>query len=273
MPSSARAIWAVATGERPTRDSTPDAVVALHDAGYREVIARLGEGVVLDLGCGLGFETARLAGEGRMVVGIDYSLAAAAYARAHTPRGCRFLVADCARLALRSASADFVCSSHLIEHFERPALHVAEVARVLKRDGTAFFITPNAPADFENPFHLVLFTEDDLRSLLMEHFYCVEVMGIEASERAKADVEQRRAKARRVYRLDVLGLRKRMPPGLWRALYGRLLPVAQRLVYRGAFGGSTGISEEDFHLTQSISETTPALFAVARRPKGVAGLA
>ena len=36
------------TGERPTEGSTPDSLLALHAAGYREVRARLGPGRVLD---------------------------------------------------------------------------------------------------------------------------------------------------------------------------------------------------------------------------------
>src|SRR5690349_354518 len=35
------------TGERPMQGSTPDALLALHDAGYREVIARLPAGTVI----------------------------------------------------------------------------------------------------------------------------------------------------------------------------------------------------------------------------------
>ena len=47
-----------------------------------------------------------------------------------------------------------MCSSHIIEHFVAPEQHVAELARVATADGTAFVITPNRPADFENPFHV-----------------------------------------------------------------------------------------------------------------------
>ena len=35
------------TGERPMEGSTPDSLLALHDAGYREVRLRLGPGRVL----------------------------------------------------------------------------------------------------------------------------------------------------------------------------------------------------------------------------------
>ena len=61
------------TGERPMQGATPDSLLALHDAGYREVVSRLGPGLVLDVGCGVGDETARLDGRDRVVVGVDYS--------------------------------------------------------------------------------------------------------------------------------------------------------------------------------------------------------
>src|SRR5262249_54875911 len=37
------------TGERPMQGATPDSLLAFHDAGYREVVARLGTGVVVDV--------------------------------------------------------------------------------------------------------------------------------------------------------------------------------------------------------------------------------
>ena len=41
------------TGERPMEGRTPDSLLALHEAGYREVAALLGTGTVLDVGCGV----------------------------------------------------------------------------------------------------------------------------------------------------------------------------------------------------------------------------
>src|SRR4051794_18337891 len=54
------------TGERPMAGATPDSLLAFHDAGYREMRERLGVGTVLDVGCGVGDQTARLAGLGRL---------------------------------------------------------------------------------------------------------------------------------------------------------------------------------------------------------------
>lgn len=253
--------------------STPDSLLALHDAGYREVLARLGEGLVIDVGCGVGDETARLQGPGRTVVGVDYDAGTAVAAHAeHGPDGVRdggvrFAAMDGARLGLRPGSADWVCSSHIIEHFTGPESHVAEMARVLAPGGTAFVITPNAPADFENPFHVYLFEPEQLRSLLRLFFDDVEVLGLEGSEELKADFAARRRSGERILRLDVFDLRHKMPRRWYVWSYERALPVVYRALGSRATGVGSGLDHSHFTVTSDITPSTPVLFAVARSPR------
>jgi SAM-dependent methyltransferase len=256
------------TGERPMEGVTPDSLLALHAAGYRTVIERLGAGRVLDVGCGQGFESARLLGDHRQVCGVDYSAEAVAFARGRFA-GAGLVVGqmEALDLALADRSFDWACSSHLIEHFTSPEGHVAELARVLADDGTAFFLTPNAPADFENPFHVHLFEPDQLALLLRRHFDEVTVQGLDAVPHVKADFAARRAKAEKVLRLDVLDLRHRIPKSWYIAAYTRLLPIAYRFMASGDSGGSTGITAEDFFVTDDLDPTTMVLFATARGPR------
>lgn len=257
--------------------STPDSLLALHDAGYREVEERLGTGVVLDLGCGVGDETARLQGDGRYVVGVDYDPDTAVGAfREWGPGGARggavrFASMDGARLGFRDGCADYICSSHLIEHFVNPERHVAELARVLRADGTAFVLTPNAPADFENPFHVYLFRPEHLRSLLGVFFEEVELWGLEGSPELKADFAARRARGERLLKLDVLRLRHRMPRRWYVWSYERLLPVVYRLLGREGAGLGSGLDHTHLFPTQEIDDSTPVLFAIARRPRPSVG--
>ena len=251
-------------GERPVSGRTPDSLIALHDAGYREVLARLGPGRFLDVGCGLGDGTARFLAPDRDVVGVDYDPATARAAAA----GYRDVTTACmdgAHLGLRAGAFDWVCSSHLIEHFVAPEEHAREVARVLRPGGTAFFITPNAPADFENPYHVSLFEPAGLRDLLGRWFEEVEVVGLDGSPAVKEDFERRRRAARRLLALDVFDLRHRLPRRWFVALHG----VARRLAYAvmGArwSGGATGIDAGQFFITDRLDETTLVLFAIARR--------
>ncbi|MGH9081160.1 MAG: class I SAM-dependent methyltransferase [Acidimicrobiales bacterium] len=256
------------TGERPLQGVTPDSLLALHAAGYRTVIERLGPGTMLDVGCGQGFESTRFVAEGRTVVGVDYSAEAVTAAQSRwAPEGLRVAQMDALSLGLAEGSFRWACSSHLIEHFEEPEGHVRELARALAHDGTVFFLTPNAPADFENPFHVHLFEPPELRQLLARHFHEVTVQGMDAVPRVKADFVARRQKADKVLRLDVLDLRHRIPRSWYVGIYTRLLPLAYKLIAGGDSGGATGITADDFFVTDQLDRTTMVLFATASRPR------
>jgi SAM-dependent methyltransferase len=261
------------TGERPMAGATPDSLLAFHDAGYREVVARLGPGTVLDIGCGVGDETARLEGPDRVVLGVDYDAATAVSAAGEWGPGgsrgtdIRFAGMDGARLGLRNRSVDWVCSSHIIEHFTAPELHVAEVARVVADTGTAFVITPNRPADFENPFHVYLFEAPELASLLRLFFRDVEVWGVEGSDELKADFAARRASGERILKLDVLRLRHRMPRRWYIWSYERALPLVYRALGSRGSGVGSGLDQSHFFMTRDVVDTTPGLFAIARAPR------
>jgi SAM-dependent methyltransferase len=256
------------TGERPQQGVTPDSLLALHEAGYRAVLDRIGKGRILDVGCGQGFESARFLGPGREVVGADYSTDAVdTAAERYGPDGLRVAQMDATALGFGTASFDGVCSSHLIEHFVDPEPHVAEMARVLKDDGVVCILTPNKPTDFENPFHVHLFDRDELRAMLERHFGTVWLGGVDAAPHVKADFEARRLKAAKLLRLDVFDLRHRIPHSWYVGAYTRLLPIAYKLVARGDSGGVTGITADDWFVSEEPDETTLVLFAVAAAPR------
>jgi len=256
------------TGERPMEGVTPDSLLALHAAGYRSIIERLGRGTVLDVGCGQGFESARFLAADRRVVGVDYSAEAVELARANWSKE-GLEVAQMNALALGFATGSFAwgCSSHLIEHFDEPEGHVAELARVLTDQGTVFFLTPNAPADFENPFHIHLFEPSELRALLSRHFHDVTIQGLDAVPHAKADFTARRVKAQKLLKLDFFDLRHKIPRSWYVGFYAWVLPKAYKLIARGDSGGTTGITAEDFFVTDDLDTTTMVLFATATRPR------
>ncbi len=261
------------TGERPMEGQTPDSLLALHDAGYREVLARLGPGRVLDIGCGVGIETTRFSAPDRRVIGVDYDAETAVQARADFGRsGVRatdtdFAAMDGGRLGFRGASFDSVCSSHIIEHFTMPEGHVAELARVCADDGVVFVITPNRPADFENPFHVYLFEAEELASLLRLFFDEVEVIGLDGDEVLRADFAARRTRGERILKLDVLRLRQRMPRRLYVWAYERILPLVYRMLGTKHTGIGSGLDDSHFFITDEVTPTTPVLFAIVRRPR------
>lgn len=255
------------TGERPMQGQTPDSLLALHAAGYREVLERVGTGRMLDLGCGLADGTVVFASDDRMLVGIDYDQETAAEAvRLHPDVDLSTICGDGAKLPVRTGTFDDVCSSHLIEHFVEPEYHVAEVARVLADDGSAFFLTPNAPADFENPYHVHLFEPEDLAAMLARHFSDVTVLGLDATPVVKADFEKRRNMANKLLKLDPFGLRHKLPRKAFVWLHATGRRVAYRFTNTEQVGGASGITADDFFTTETIDPSTLVLLAVARRP-------
>ena len=251
------------TGERPLKDSTPSALLALHDAGYREVRERLGTGFVLDIGCGVGDESIRLAGANRTVLGVDYDLETANLAQ---HQGVGAVCGDGSILPFKTGSVDAVCSSHIIEHFVDPTGHVAEMARVVKDDGAVYVLTPNEPADFENPYHVHLFQPQQLHDMLSTYFDDVVVNGLDGDEMVRQDFAKRRRTGKRILALDFLKLRYRLPRSWFVALHS----LGRRVVYpllAKINGPGEIIGEERFAVTTKIDTDTLVLFAVARSPR------
>ena len=93
------------------------------------------------------------------------------------------------------------------------------------------------------------------------------VGGVDAEEWVKADFAARRNKAKKVLALDVFDLRHKIPQSWYVGAYTRLLPIAYKVIARGDAGGATGITVDNWFVTDQADETTLELFAIAKKPK------
>jgi ubiquinone/menaquinone biosynthesis C-methylase UbiE len=127
-----------------------------HDAAVKDRIARFRDalqrhdirhGAVLDLGCGSGRITRSLARDGLSMSGADISNRMLDLATTE-PAGdrVRWVLQDADHpfpLPLEAAQFDAVISSSVLEYLSDPKAALAEMARLLKPGGWAFFTVPD----------------------------------------------------------------------------------------------------------------------------------
>lgn len=96
----------------------------------------------LDMGCGNGRTGGPLLlNRGATYIGVDISRTAVAAAREFGLDA--RVIEDASALPFESASFDFVLCMEVLEHLFRPDIAAAEIARMLRQDGTALITVPN----------------------------------------------------------------------------------------------------------------------------------
>ena len=192
--------------ERIVPARTSPGILALHLKRYEFARRWCESAEVLDAGCGVGYGSAHLADTARRVVGLDHSGEALDYARREYARpNVEFVDGDLLALPFGASSFDVVCGFEAIEHVDDQPAFLRETARVLRPEGLLVVSTPRVERTVHepaNPFHRVELSPGDFEALLRERFGDVELYG------------QRRLQTRRhrlAQRLDVLGLRRRLP--------------------------------------------------------------
>jgi SAM-dependent methyltransferase len=231
------------SGERVPAESHNTLYLELLSA-YEAAKNLIGGGTVLDIGCGAGYGSDRLAGAGRMVIGIDYEPAVArAAAERYGRPGLSFACMNGAQLAVRRQSADLICAFQVIEHLHDQTQFVRDVAETLRPSGVAILSTPNALVHRgpRNPFHLHEFTPDELHALLAKHFAHVRIAG----QSRPPEVYFLEAACSRVRAWDLLGIKRLVPRRLISnivaaiARWNRLMPPQQMQLSRFAISADT----------------------------------
>jgi len=220
----------------------------------------LGEGRVLDLGCGTGHSWTELSP--RETVGVDIDASALAGQERETHR------ADMRSLPFADASFASVVSIQAIEHVPDPERVLGEVARVLVPGGRAIFVTPNRltfgrPDEIIDPYHYVEYDAEQLGTLCSPRFDRVEIAGLQVSDRYRAIHDDERRELDRLLALDPLRLRRLVPRPLRQHLYDRRLN-GDRLAPRQ---GALDVGPDDFWLEDGRLEQSIDLFAVCTDPR------
>lgn len=133
----------------------------------------MGNGKLLDVGCGDGEALEILRDLGWHVCGVEFDLQAVDAAR---KRNLDIRQGTLNDAAFPDETFDAITSSHVIEHMHDPLAFITESRRVLRKGGTLVAVTPNVRArshirfaahwrGLEPPRHLVLYTAEGLSNL------------------------------------------------------------------------------------------------------------
>jgi SAM-dependent methyltransferase len=153
-------------------------IYLMHAASYRLAEPYCAGKRVLDLGCGSGYGTARIATTATNVQGVDVAADAVAYARENYQHdNLSFSQIDpSAPLPFRDSSFDVVLSFQVLEHVHDDHAYLHEAARVLTDSGVLILITPdrkNRLLPLQKPWnrwHLREYSARKLRALVERNF-------------------------------------------------------------------------------------------------------
>jgi SAM-dependent methyltransferase len=229
-----------------------------HVAAYALAAPYLGQGRVVDVGCGVGHSFELLAP--RVTVGVDVDPAVLEGQQRET------VAADMRRLPFESASFDGAVAVHSIEHVPDPELAVGEIARVLKPGSVAILVTPNRltfarPDEIIDPYHYVEYDTAALEALCASFFAGVELAGVFGSESYRAIVAREHAKLDRLLRRDRLRLRRFVPRGVRQRLYDSRLSRERA----GDDPEAAAITIDDFSLGHDRLDEALDLVAICRK--------
>jgi SAM-dependent methyltransferase len=204
-------------GEATSADELAIATLHLHSYATAADLVRPGARV-LDVGFGEGYGSEILVDAGAEYRGIEPDPVVVEHARARY--GPRFELYDGVSIPAPDASFDLVLAFQVIALLPDPVVVLRELRRVLADDGVALLTTPNRIyrlADGQRPWnrhHYREYTASELRDVLGSVFSDVKVFGVFAADPIDSLVKARGARARRLARLDPLGLHHRLPDSL-----------------------------------------------------------
>lgn len=100
---------------------------------------------ILDIGCGDGVLTCKLAEQGAFCLGLDSSFDAIKYAESISTKSKHkifFSHGSCYNIQFKTNCFDAVVCSDVIEHLSKPEILLNEIRRILKPEGIAIISTP-----------------------------------------------------------------------------------------------------------------------------------
>lgn len=220
-----------------------------------------------DIGCADGYGTQYLADYTESTIGVDYSEVTIEAARSkHASKtNLSFKSGKVPPIPLDSESVDVVTAFQFIEHIHDRVGFMKDVHRVLKPGGVFICTTPNIKMSIaRNPFHVHEYTFDEMRKEISSVFGNVELKGLQGNETVNTYYEDNAKWAKKILRLDPLGLHK-MVPASWLVKPYNFLTTLMRKDLKEQNKSTLAISTKDFFLTTERLDFTWDIYVIAKK--------
>ncbi|MBN1850282.1 MAG: methyltransferase domain-containing protein [Deltaproteobacteria bacterium] len=169
-------------------------------------VQNLLNGIILEIGSGTGDMLPHISKNASFVIAIDVSMDLLILAqKLIISQGLTNIVLACAsadRLPIISDKIDFLYASHVIEHLTDQKMSVKQFHRVLKRDGTIFFDSPNRFSISYEP-HVQLLGVGYLPRFLMNSYVRLMRKIPYSNKRLLSYFELRRLLRRKIWRYNI----------------------------------------------------------------------
>jgi len=141
------------------------------DNFFPRLVKKIGNGKVLDVGCGLGYLLSRVKLPAGLLYGMDVGPGALRVARSWVAGG-NFCLGDATSIPYRPGSFDYLVCTEILEHLtvEQGAEAVKEYYRVLRPGGVALITVPNGKGVLGDYFsaHIRFFSFESFTTLIKE---------------------------------------------------------------------------------------------------------
>jgi 2-polyprenyl-3-methyl-5-hydroxy-6-metoxy-1,4-benzoquinol methylase len=253
--------------ERPSFEDANNVTVQRCFFAYEVAKPFVQDKVTADIGCADGYGTQYLADFSKATVGVDYSEATVAEARKKhaAKKNLSFKSGSVPPIPLDNESMDVVTAFQFIEHIHERAAFIQDVYRVLKPGGVFLCSTPNIKMSIaRNPFHVHEYTFDEMHKEISAVFNSFELKGVQGNERVNTYYEENARWAKKILRLDPLGIHK-LVPSSWLVKPYNFLTTVMRKDLKEQNSSVLEISTKDFHLTTERLDYTWDIFVIARK--------
>jgi SAM-dependent methyltransferase len=222
------------------------------------------KGDLLEVGCGEGRGIDWMLPSVSTYSAIDKIESAVDTLRKKYPAG-KFISGHLPPLPYPDNSFDSVVSFQVIEHIQNDTLFLKEILRVLRPGGIALMTTPNRIQSLSrNPWHIREYTSQELTQLAKTIFPKVEMKGVTGNDKVMMYHERNRKSVNKIMRWDILDLQHKLPASLLRIPYDLLNRVNRNKLHAGADQLVTGITQEDYVITENGAEALDLFLIVGK---------